>query len=54
LSAVVDANLLVVLALNDPRAPAVDRQFRAWLDAGETFHAPELLRYEAASASRGR
>jgi len=50
LSVVVDANLLVALALNDPRAPAVDRLVRAWASAGETLHAPELLRYEAANA----
>jgi predicted nucleic acid-binding protein len=50
LSVVIDANLLVVLALNDPRAPVVDRWFREWAETGETLHAPELLRYEAASA----
>jgi len=50
LSVVVDANLLVALALNDPRAPAVDRLLRAWASAGETLHAPELLPYEAANA----
>jgi predicted nucleic acid-binding protein len=50
LSVVVDANLLVALALNDPRAAAVDLQVREWIEAGETLHAPELLRYEAASA----
>jgi predicted nucleic acid-binding protein len=50
LSVVVDANLLVALALNDPRAPAVDRHLREWASAGETLHAPELLRYEAANA----
>jgi len=50
LSVVVDANLLVALALNDPRAPGVDRQFRQWAETGETLHAPELLRYEAANA----
>jgi predicted nucleic acid-binding protein len=50
LSVVVDSNLLVALALNDPRAPAVDRRFRAWAAAGETLHAPELLRYEVANA----
>jgi len=49
-SVVVDANLLVALALNDPRAPAVDRALRGWGAAGETPHAPDLLRYEAASA----
>jgi predicted nucleic acid-binding protein len=50
LSVVIDANLLVALALNDPRAPAVDRHLREWAAAGETLHAPELLRYEAANA----
>jgi hypothetical protein len=30
LSVVIDANLLVALALNDPRAPAVDRHLRQW------------------------
>lgn len=50
MSVVIDANLLVALALNDARAPAVDRQLREWAAAGETLHAPELLRYEAANA----
>jgi predicted nucleic acid-binding protein len=50
LSVVIDANLLVALALNDPRAPAVDRDLREWVAGGETLHAPELLRYEAANA----
>jgi len=50
LSVVVDANLLVALTLNDPRAPAVDRHLRAWASAGETLHSPALLRYEAANA----
>jgi predicted nucleic acid-binding protein len=50
LSVVVDANLLVALALNDPRAQAVDQRLREWAAAGETLHAPELLRYEAANA----
>jgi predicted nucleic acid-binding protein len=50
LSVVIDANLLVALALNDPRAPAVDRHLREWASAGENLHAPQLLRYEAANA----
>ena len=50
MSVVIDANLLVALALNDPRATAVDRRLREWASSGETLHAPELLRYEAASA----
>lgn len=50
MSVVIDANLLVALALNDPRASAVDRHLREWASAGDTLHAPELLRYEAANA----
>lgn len=50
MSVVIDANLLVALALNDPRAPAVDRLLREWAAADEILHAPELLRYEAANA----
>jgi predicted nucleic acid-binding protein len=50
LSVVIDANLLVALALNDPRAPVVDRHLREWASARESLHAPELLRYEAANA----
>jgi len=47
---VVDANLLVALALNDPRAPLVEDRLRAWRSADESLHAPALLRYEAANA----
>ncbi len=50
MSVVVDSNLLVALALNDPRAPVVDEELRAASAAGETLHAPDLLPYEAASA----
>jgi predicted nucleic acid-binding protein len=50
LSVVVDANLLIVLALNDSRAPAVDAKLREWGEQSEPMHAPHLLRYEAASA----
>jgi predicted nucleic acid-binding protein len=50
LSVVLDANLLVVLALDDDRAPAVEAKMREWADAGETMHAPQLLAYEAANA----
>ncbi len=50
MSVVVDANLLVALALNDRRAPAVDRHLREWAAAGEALNAPALFRYEAANA----
>ena len=47
---VVDANLVVVLATTDPRAPAVERHLQIWLDRGEELHAPHLLLYEVANA----
>lgn len=50
MSVVVDANLLVVLALDDERAPLVEVKLREWQAAGETLHAPALMPYEAANA----
>lgn len=50
MAVVVDANLLVVLALDRRRAAVVEERLRAWREAGETLHAPSLLRYEVASA----
>jgi predicted nucleic acid-binding protein len=50
LSVVIDANLLVVLALDDDRAPLVEAKLREWQAAGETLHAPALMPYEAANA----
>lgn len=50
MSVVIDANLLVVLALDRGRAAAVEARLREWESAGEELHAPELLRYEIASA----
>ena len=50
MSVVLDANVLVVLALDRRRAPAVEARLREWNEAGEELHAPELLRYEMASA----
>jgi vacuolar-type H+-ATPase subunit I/STV1 len=43
LSVVVDANALVVLAVDRRRAPAVESLLREWREAGETLHAPTLL-----------
>jgi predicted nucleic acid-binding protein len=50
LSVVLDANLLIVLALDPRRATAVARLLREWQAQGEDLHAPALLRYEVASA----
>jgi predicted nucleic acid-binding protein len=50
LSVVIDANALVVLALDKQRAPAVERMLRQWRQEGEQLHAPALLPYEVANA----
>jgi predicted nucleic acid-binding protein len=50
LTVVVDANLVVALAIDRERGPLVDAQFKTWAADGETMHAPSLLRYEAANA----
>lgn len=49
--AVVDANLVVVLANpDDPRQGAVLRRMAEWDRGGVELHAPDLIRYEFASA----
>ncbi len=53
MTVVLDANVLVVLALDDQRGPVVEAKMREWATAGETLHAPALLPYEAASALVG-
>ena len=50
MSVVLDANALVVLALDRERAAAAKTRLRDWRDAGIELHAPDLLRYEAANA----
>jgi predicted nucleic acid-binding protein len=50
LSVVLDANALIVLALDRQRAVAVEELLRVWKAEGEELHAPVLLRYEIASA----
>ena len=50
MTVVVDANLLVVLAVDDGRAPLVETKMRGWAAAGETLHAPALIPYEVANA----
>lgn len=46
---VIDASLVVALALQDARAPAVQALLRTWLAADVELHAPALLPYEVAS-----
>lgn len=50
MSVVLDANALVVLALDARRASAVEQLPRRWHAEGESVHAPSLLRYEVTSA----
>lgn len=50
MSVVLDANALIVLALDRERAVAVETLLRTWKAEGEELHAPVLLRYEVASA----
>lgn len=50
MSIVLDANALVVLALDQHRASTVEQLLRAWADEDEILHAPDLLPYEVASA----
>ena len=50
MSVVLDANVLIVLALDRQRAVAVEELLRVWKAEGEELHAPVLLRYEIASA----
>jgi predicted nucleic acid-binding protein len=50
LSVVLDANALVVLALDSRRARSVELLLRGWHADGEDLHAPALLPYEIASA----
>lgn len=50
MSIVLDANALVVLALDQRRASVVEQLLRTWATEGEVLHAPELLPYEVANA----
>jgi predicted nucleic acid-binding protein len=50
LSVVLDANVLIVLALDRRRAVAVEELLLTWKAEGEELHAPALLRYEMANA----
>ena len=50
MNVVVDSNLLVALATDPGRAPAVRRQLEEWRRGADVLHAPTLLRYEVASS----
>jgi len=50
LTVVLDSNVVIALALDARRAPAVERRLREWEEARETLHAPSLFRYEVANA----
>lgn len=50
MSVVLDANVLIVLALDRRRAVAVEELLRTWKAEAEELHAPALLRYEVANA----
>lgn len=50
MSVVVDSNLLIRAAINSADAAVISRQLVAWHRAGETLHAPWLLRYEVVNA----
>lgn len=50
MSVVIDANALVVLALDKERATIVEPLLREWEAQGESLHAPALLPFEIASA----
>ena len=50
---IMDASLVVALALNDARAPKVEALIEVWLASDEELHAPSLLPYEVASGLTG-
>lgn len=47
---VVDASVLLALVLKEPHAETVGRLLGQWADDGSVLHAPDLARYEIASA----
>ena len=47
---VIDANVTVALVIDPMRGPVVEQHLRKWTKAGDTLHAPSLLRYEVANA----
>ncbi len=51
-SVVVDANLVVALAVATPYSQRARELFAGWREAGTSLHAPLLLEYEVTSAVR--
>jgi predicted nucleic acid-binding protein len=47
---VVDANLIVTLAVRNDLAPSVLNLIQQWIEESESMHAPDLLHYEVANA----
>lgn len=50
---VLDANLLVALAIGGERSNLVEAQLMQWLEENAELYAPDLARYEIASAFTG-
>jgi len=48
-SIVVDANVLVAVVVADERQGAARARLEAWLESGESMHAPAVLPYEVAN-----
>lgn len=49
MAVVLDASVLLVVTLADPRRPLAEAALRGWIAGGEPLHAPALLPYEVAS-----
>lgn len=47
---VLDANVIVPIAVDDQRAPLATRLIGQWLRVGDQLHAPSLLVFEVANA----
>lgn len=50
MTVVLDSNVVVALVTKDERAAAVGQKMEVLGEAGESLHAPSLLRYEVANA----
>ncbi len=50
MTVVLDSNVVVALALDAKRAPAIEQRLLKWEEAGEALHAPSLYRFEVANA----
>ncbi len=50
MASVVDANIMVRLAQNDPLSNLIEQRLTFWIESEESLHAPSLFLYEAANA----